>query len=98
MRIVAEQICDLQLAREARARALRIRLNGNADASKLKAMLDPFRASSHGVEGTPVEVVYSTDSASCTVRLGEEWRVRLPDELLESLTAWTSRDSVDVAY
>ena len=98
MRIVADQICDLQLAREARARALRIRLNGNADAAKLKSMLDPFRASTHGVEGTPVEVFYTTDSASCTVRLGEQWRVRLPDELLEKLTTWTSRDSVSVAY
>jgi hypothetical protein len=56
MRVVAEQIYDLQLAREARAKALRIRLNGNADAVMLKRVLNPFRAApENGLPGTPVE-------------------------------------------
>jgi DNA polymerase-3 subunit alpha len=99
MRVVAEHIYDLQLAREARAKALRIRLNGNADAVMLKRMLNPFRAApENGMPGTPVEIQYETSSASCTLRLDESWRVRLSDRLVEQLTEWTSTADVEVAY
>ncbi|KOQ44442.1 DNA polymerase III subunit alpha, partial [Achromobacter xylosoxidans] len=40
MRIVAEQLYDLQLAREARAKSLRVKLNGGADAARLRQMLN----------------------------------------------------------
>ena len=99
MRVVAEKLFDLQLARETRARALRIRLNGNADATALKRMLNPYRAApENGFPGTPVEVIYQTSAAACLVRLGESWRVRLPDTLVEQLVAWTSASDVEVAY
>jgi len=99
MRVVAEHIYDLQLAREARAKALRIRLNGNADAAMLKRVLKPFRvASEQGTPGTPVEIQYATGSASCTIRLNESWRVRLSDHLVEQLVGWTSAGDVEVAY
>ena len=99
MRIVADALYDLQLAREARARALRITLNGNADAAKLRQVLNPFRAEpENGVPGVPVEVVYERQDASCTVRLGEDWRVRMADGLFEQLAAWTRPDDIEVAY
>ncbi len=99
MRIAAEQIYDLQLAREARAKSLRIRLNGNADAAMLKRVLNPFRASpENGFAGTPVEVIYENARARCTLRLGEGWRVRLSDTLVEQLTTWTSPSDVEVTY
>jgi len=99
MRVVAEQIYDLQLAREARAKALRIRLNGNADATMLKRMLNPYRAApENGLPGTPVEIQYETAIASCTLRLDESWRVRLSDRLVEQLTGWTSAEDIEVAY
>jgi DNA polymerase-3 subunit alpha len=99
MRVVAEQIYDLQLAREARAKTLRIRLNGNADAVMLKRMLNPFRAApENGLPGTPVEIQYETEGALCTLRLDESWRVRLSDKLVAQLTDWTSLADVEVAY
>ncbi|ARP86096.1 DNA polymerase III subunit alpha [Bordetella genomosp. 9] len=99
MRIVAENLFDLQLAREARARALRIRLNGNADAAHLRKLLNPYRAEpENGVPGTPVEVVYTRDNFLCTVRLGEDWRVRMADALLERLNEWTRPEGVEIAY
>jgi DNA polymerase-3 subunit alpha len=99
MRVAAEHIYDLQLAREARAKSLRIRLNGNADAAMLKRVLNPFRASpENGFAGTPVEVIYENARASCTLRLGEGWRVRLSDTLVEQLTTWTSASDVEVTY
>ena len=42
-----QQMCirdSLQLAREARAKSLRVKLNGGADAARLRQMLNPFRA------------------------------------------------------
>jgi DNA polymerase-3 subunit alpha len=99
MRVAAEHIYDLQLAREARAKSLRIRLNGNADAAMLKRVLNPFRASPEtGFAGTPVEVIYENARASCTLRLGDGWRVRLSDTLVEQLTTWTSASDVEVTY
>ena len=98
-RVVAENIYDLQLAREARAKALRIRLNGNADAILLKKMLDPFRANtSSSARGTPVEILYENNNLACVLRLDDSWRVRLSDTLVEQLTTWTSSSDVEVAY
>ena len=99
VRVVAESILDLQLAREARARALRIRMNGNADAEALRRALNPYRAApENGFPGTPVEIILERDAASCTVRLGQDWRVRLPDSLFQQLADWTSPDDVEVTY
>jgi DNA polymerase-3 subunit alpha len=99
LRVAAESIFDLQLAREARARSLRIRLNGNADAVVLKRMLNPYRAApENGFPGTPVELVYESKQAACTVRLGESWRVRLPDDLVTQLSTWVSPSDIEVTY
>jgi DNA polymerase-3 subunit alpha len=99
MRIVAESLFDLQLAREARARSLRIRLNGNADADHLRKLLNPYRAEpENGVPGTPVEVVYKRGNFLCTVRLGEDWRVRMADALLDRLNEWARPDGVEISY
>jgi DNA polymerase-3 subunit alpha len=99
MRIVADALYDLQSAREARARALRIRLNGNADAVHLRKLLNPFRAEpENGVPGVPVEVVYARNNFLCTVRLGEDWRVRMADTLIDSLTQWARPEGVEITY
>lgn len=99
MRIVADQLYDLQLAREARARSLRVRLNGQADANRLHQMLNPFRAEpENGVPGVPVDIVYQRDDFQCTMRLGDEWRVRMADTLLDNLAAWAKPDGVEITY
>ncbi len=99
MRIVADAIHDLQLARESRMRALRITLNGNADARRLRELLNPYRAEpENGLPGTPVEVVYASDKASCVVRLSDDWRVRVPDVLIDQLTQWAGAPGVQLDY
>ena len=98
MRIVADQLYDLQLAR-ARAKSLRVKLNGGADAARLRQLLNPFRAEpENGIPGVPVDIVYTKNNFLCTVRLGEEWRVRMADALFENLNAWTKPDGVEVTY
>ncbi len=99
MRIVADSLFDLQLAREARARVLRVRLNGNANAEQLRKLLNPYRAEpENGIAGIPVEVEYNKDNFRCTVRLSEEWRVRMADTLLEQLSQWARPDGVEISY
>src|SRR3546814_17201972 len=56
MRVSADEIFDLQLAREARARSLRITLNRNANVQPLRHLLNPFRAEpDNGEHRMPVE-------------------------------------------
>ncbi len=99
MRIVADNLFDLQLAREARARALRVTLNGQADAARLRQLLNPFRAEpENGIPGVPVDIIYTKDNFRCTVRLGEEWRVRMADTLLQNLADWAKPEGVEVSY
>ncbi|NYT65777.1 DNA polymerase III subunit alpha [Alcaligenaceae bacterium] len=99
MRVSADDVFDLQLAREDRARSLRITLDDKADADKLRQFLNPFRAEpENGVPGVPVEIRLRRDSFLCTVRLGEEWRVRMADTLLAQLNDWTAPDGVEINY
>src|SRR5690606_2105021 len=99
LRVSAESVFDLQLAREARARSLRVTLNGNADAQRLRQLLNPFRAEpENGVPGIPVELRLKRNDFLCTVRLGEEWRVRMADAMLEQLSAWVEPEGVEINY
>ena len=99
LRVSAEEVFDLQLAREARAKSLRISLNGNADAQRLRQLLNPFRAEpENGVPGVAVELRLKQDDFWCTLRLGEEWRVRMADTMLEQLNEWVKPDTVEINY
>jgi DNA polymerase-3 subunit alpha len=99
LRVSADALYDLQLARESRARALRITLNGNADVDRLKTVLNPFKAEpENGVPGVAVELQLVKQGFSCRVRLGEAWRVRMADALFDQLNGWVSPEAVEIAY
>jgi len=99
LRVSAESLYDLQLAREARARALCVVLNGNADAAVLRQTLNPFRAEpENGIVGVPVEVQLQRDDFICRVRLGADWQVRMADAMLEQLAAWAGSEAIEVVY
>ena len=99
LRVSADALYDLQLARESRAQALRITLNGNADIERLKKVLNPFRAEpENGVSGVAVELQLVKHDFSCRVRLGEAWRVRMADALFDQLHGWVSPEAVEIAY
>ncbi len=99
LRVSADQLFDLQLAREARAQALRITLDGEADALKLRQLLNPFRAEpENGVPGVAVEVLLRREDYLCAVRLGDDWRVRMADTMLDQLAQWVSADGLEIAY
>ena len=93
LRISAEKIYDLAGARSRFARRVQLEMNGQANAAKLKELLAPY---CNG--GCPVSVVYYNQNARCEVELGENWRVSLKDDLLQSLTAWLSAENVRIIY
>ncbi|MCC6611298.1 MAG: DNA polymerase III subunit alpha [Burkholderiales bacterium] len=93
VRVVAEKLLDLRAARERFARQLRLSMNGEASAAKLRQLLEPYRNGS-----CPVAVRYFNGTAACEVRLGEDWRVTPDDGLVESLRAWLRPENVEFVY
>ena len=97
--VSAEEIFDLQMAREAHAKCLHIRLNGQADAARLKQILEPFRAEpASGVTGVAVEVALHRGEYACQLRLGDEWRVRMAPAMVQQLSEWASPEHVEIRY
>lgn len=94
LRVTAESLYDLSLMRQSKARALSIRLSGHADAKKLHHLLAPYRHAN----GLVVEVEYETEHTRCRVKLGESWRVSVPDDLLITLSDWVSPQCIEVNY
>lgn len=99
LRVSAESIFDLQLARESRARTLRITLAEPVDPQRLQQVLAPYRATgiSDG-KGVAVEIDLHKAPFMCRLRLGDDWRVRMADPLFEALADWVSSDHVEITY
>jgi DNA polymerase-3 subunit alpha len=95
VRVTAERIYDLAGARTRFAQGLRLVCNGQSSGRKLAEMLAPYKVQEGGC---PVWVDYHNQDARCRVRLGENWRVRLDDRLLESLGGWLKPEAVNVIY
>ena len=95
VRVTAERIYDLAGARTRFAQGLRLACNGQSSGRKLAELLAPYKAQEGGC---PVWVEYHNPNARCRVRLGEDWRVRLDDRLLESLGGWLRPEAVHVIY
>ena len=94
LRVVAEKLYTLAEARSRYAKAIRLTCNGQSDAQKLKALLEPYRG-----QGTcPVRVVFRNEAAACEMDLGDNWRITLQDGLLQSLTASLQEENVQIIY
>ena len=93
IRIEAKSVFDLQTARNRYARGLRITCNGSSSGMKLKEVLQPYCSGK-----CPVQVVYNKAGASCAIDLGEQWRVNLHDDLIESLGQWVKPENVQIVY
>jgi DNA polymerase III subunit alpha len=100
LRVTAERIYDLAGARTRFAQGLSLACNGqchghSSSGRKLAELLAPYKVQEGGC---PVWVDYHNPSARCRVRLGDDWRVRLDDRLLESLGGWLKPEAVRVVY
>ncbi|MFC4157760.1 DNA polymerase III subunit alpha [Chitinimonas lacunae] len=93
LRIIADKIYDLAEARSRFAQALSVGINGQADAGRLRQLLDPYLGGD-----CPIEVLYRNREAQCGLKLGEGWRVTLRDELLTALRGWLGDESVSIRF
>ncbi|QRM20958.1 DNA polymerase III subunit alpha [Dechloromonas sp. TW-R-39-2] len=91
--VTADKLMTLGEARARFAKHLQLRMGAAADARKLKSLLQPF------VPGTAqVRIRYRNKDAECELVLGEKFRVRLDDLLLEALTGWLQPENVEIIY
>ncbi|HEX7970715.1 MAG TPA: DNA polymerase III subunit alpha [Thiobacillus sp.] len=95
VRVTAERIYDLAGARTRFAQGLQLVCNGQSNGRTLSELLAPYTMQDGGC---PVWVDYRNQNARCRVRLGEDWRVRLDDRLIESLGSWLKPEAVNVIY
>jgi DNA polymerase-3 subunit alpha len=91
--VVAERLLTLGEARARFAKHLLLKMNGSADAKKLKSLLMPFAPGP-----ATVRVRYRNADAECELVLGERACVRLDDLLLDALGEWLSPENVEIVY
>jgi DNA polymerase-3 subunit alpha len=96
-RLTAERLYSIDEARERHAKQLLIRwpegLNGEGPnlVRELQSLVAPFQGGR-----CPVWVEYQAPSAKATLRLGDAWRVRPGDALLERLAKRFGKERVDL--
>ena len=105
MRMVADAVLDLAMARGRYARGLRLSMNGASDATRLRHLLAAYRANPNGDAadaGCRITISYRTSHASpgarCEIDLGDEWRVIADDGLVGGLGEWLAPENVHFIY
>lgn len=95
LRVVADKVMDIAAARAGFVKALRVSMNGQADAVKLRELIKPFQQDG---ASCPIVVQYTKQGALAEIRLSDEWRVRADDALRTKLSDWLSADNVWFEY
>jgi len=96
LRVLAEELMDLDGLRSRYTARLRISMNGGADAKRLQQVLAPYRAAGNGA--CQVVVSYGNGKAACEVALGEGWRVRPDSKLISELGDWLTPENVELLF
>ena len=92
-RISAEKLYDLAAARAKFARGIKLTCNGGSSGARLRELLGPYKPGA-----CQVSVSYSNRDAQCRIDLGEEWRVRPDDTLMQLLADWLRPENVQLVY
>ncbi|MFA6120239.1 MAG: DNA polymerase III subunit alpha [Sideroxydans sp.] len=95
MRVTADELYDFASARAAFAKRLDIQcsIDGTVRVPKLAELLSPYRGGK-----CPIQINYTNLIGSAPLRLGDDWQVTLPDELLEGLRNLCGSENVQVVY
>lgn len=98
--IRAELVADIERSRNDNARQLLLTLQSTKSngqianmINELREILTPFR---HGQ--CPVYVDYADHQVTARLRFGEQWRVQLPDRLLDQLREKLGESHVSIEY
>ena len=95
LRITADKVMDIATTRASFVKALRLSMNGQADAIRLREVIKPFQQTE---ASCPIVVQYMKNGALGELRLSDEWRVRADDNLRARLSEWLSPDNVWFEY
>jgi DNA polymerase III subunit alpha len=98
IRVSARKLFDMTTARSHFANMLKISCNGQSDAQKLSAILNPYRSRNSEKKLCPVKIEYHNAQGQASLMLGDDWRVELHDDLLKHLHAWLSKENVKILY
>ncbi len=95
MRVTAEELYDFASARGAFAKHLDLdcSMDSGVRVAQIAELLKPWCGGK-----CPVHLNYRNFIGGASLRLGEEWQVTLPDELLESLRELWGEQNVRVVY
>jgi len=93
LRVIAENIYDLATIRRKHAKGLKLACNGNASATALAEILQPYRPGDKAVT-----VSYRNERVAGEVVLSEAWRVNLDEALIERLREWLAPENVQILY
>ncbi len=96
-KLIAKTIYTLEQARDKFARSIQLNLEGHVFndqmLNNLSSILMPFRSGK-----CSVNIRYQMNNASALLQLGDEWRVRLTEDLLQSLRNLLGQEQVKVIY
>ncbi len=95
LRITADRVMDIATARAAFVKALRLSMNGQADAQRLRDLIEPYQQAQ---DSCPIVVQYAKNGALGELRLSDAWRVRADEALCAKLSDWLSPDNVWFEY
>ncbi|UCV14670.1 DNA polymerase III subunit alpha [Quatrionicoccus australiensis] len=91
--VTADKLMTIGEARARFSKYLLLQMKDTADARKLKSLLQPFAPGP-----APVRIHYNNGQAECDIMLGDNYRVRLDDMLLEALRGWLQPENVEIVY
>ncbi len=94
-RIICRELFSMDQARERYAKCLKILLpeEKSEDIGKLAHILEKHRGGN-----CRITIDYASDNAKANLHLGEQWRVRPTDALLQTLREMTVENGVEVVY
>ncbi|MBL8519903.1 MAG: DNA polymerase III subunit alpha [Betaproteobacteria bacterium] len=95
-RVAAEDVFDLDTARRMFAKRIELRMNGQADGTQLKRLLEPHLA--RGEVGCPVWIFGNNGTAEYEAHLPDAWKVRPAGELMDGLRLWLGENNANVVY
>lgn len=95
LRVTADSLYSLAEARAHFVSSLRLSMNGQADVSKLKDLLEPFRDQE---KGCLVEIDYQNHDAACMAHLSDQWRVVADEALIEAAQKWLGEGKAKWVY
>lgn len=94
-RMIARHIYTMDEAREQFAKSLKIHLSHekSEDLSKIASLLEPFKGGR-----CRVAIHYSRNDAKANLNLGDAWRVKPSDQLIEKLRSLLQNEKIEVVY